>query len=68
LNRGGIKVLGLLNLSSHPHAKVGVVNSALFLVLIEDKHLESFEIEFYILAEKALQNILDCHKVITVAV
>jgi hypothetical protein len=64
-----VKALGLLNLSSHPLAEVGVVYAALsFLVFIDDKLCEVFEIEFFVFTAKVPQNIFDCHKAIIVAV
>jgi hypothetical protein len=64
-----VKALGLLNLSSHPLAEVGVVYAALsFLVLVDNKFSKVFEIEFFVFTAKVPQNIFDCHKAIIVAV
>jgi hypothetical protein len=64
-----VKTLRLLNLSSHPLAEVGVVYAALsFLVLVNDKLREVFEIEFFVFTAKVPQNIFHCHKAIIVAV
>lgn len=64
-----VKALRLLNLPSHPLAEVSVVNAALsFLVLINYKFGEVFEIKFFVFTAKVPQNIFDCDKAIIVAV
>jgi hypothetical protein len=64
-----VKALRLLNLPSHPLAEVGVVYAALsFLVLVNYKLGEVFEIKFFVFTAKVPQNIFDCDKAIIVAV
>lgn len=64
-----VKALGLLNLSTHPLAKVSIVYAALsFLILVTNKFCKVFKIELLVLAPKVPQYILDCYKPVKVTV
>lgn len=64
-----VEALRLLNLSTHPLAKVSIVDSALsFLIFVSNKLGKVFKIEFLVLAPKVPQYILDSDEPVKVAV